>query len=67
MLSQAHTVEMKGYSNSCGNKWDPCYIYYQDVFKYKALTSVVIEEGITRIHARAFKDNELTEIILPNA
>lgn len=39
----------------------------QDVFKDKGLTSVVIEEGATRIHARAFQGNDLTEIVLPNS
>lgn len=40
---------------------------YQDVFKGKELVSVEFEEGslVSRIHARAFFDNELSEIILP--
>lgn len=40
---------------------------WQDVFRDKGLTSVVIEEGLTRINARAFQDNDLTEIVLPNS
>ena len=41
---------------------------YQDVFNGKNLTSVSFETGssINRIHARAFKNNNLTEIVLPN-
>ncbi len=39
----------------------------QDVFNGKKLTSVVFVEDaqITRIHARAFNDNQLTNITLP--
>ena len=42
---------------------------YQDAFKGKALTSVSFTEDsqITQIHARAFKDNQLTEIVLPDS
>lgn len=42
---------------------------YQDVFKGKELVSVEFEEGslVSRIHARAFFDNELSEIILPDS
>lgn len=41
---------------------------YQDVFKGKGLTEVVFGDGsgITRIHARAFQNNELTSIVLPS-
>ena len=41
---------------------------YQDVFAGKELTAVAFEKGsqITRIHARAFQNNNLTEIILPD-
>lgn len=41
---------------------------YQDSFKGKGLTSVTFDEEsqITRIHARAFRDNSLTEIVLPD-
>ena len=41
---------------------------YQDVFKGKGLTEVIFGEGnaITRIHARAFQNNELTSIVLPS-
>ncbi|MEA4896085.1 MAG: leucine-rich repeat protein [Oscillospiraceae bacterium] len=40
---------------------------YQDVFSGKGLASVVFptDSVITRIHARAFKDNKLTELVLP--
>ncbi|PKM72647.1 MAG: hypothetical protein CVU91_08570 [Firmicutes bacterium HGW-Firmicutes-16] len=42
---------------------------YQDVFIGKGLTSVTFpaDSGITRIHARAFKDNKLTEIVFPSS
>ncbi len=42
---------------------------YQDVFSSKGLTSVTFpaDSGITRIHARAFKDNKLTEIVFPSS
>ena len=42
---------------------------YQDVFKGKNLTKVVFEPGINlkRIHARAFQNNELTSIVLPDS
>lgn len=42
---------------------------YQDVFKGKGLTSVTFQNdsGITRIHARAFQNNNLTEIVLPTS
>jgi prepilin-type N-terminal cleavage/methylation domain-containing protein len=40
---------------------------YQEVFKDKGLTSVVFEEGITRIHKGAFQNNDLTEIIFPDS
>jgi Flp pilus assembly pilin Flp len=41
---------------------------YQDVFRNKGLTEVVFGEGsgITRIHARAFLDNELSSIVFPS-
>ena len=41
---------------------------YQDVFKGKGLTSVAFDEGISlvQIHARAFQNNELSSISLPN-
>ena len=45
----------------------PVIAIYQDVFKNKGLTSVVIENGITHIHARAFMNNNLIEIVLPNS
>ena len=40
---------------------------YQDVFSGKGLTSLVfpVDSGIVRIHARAFKNNSLTEIVFP--
>ena len=40
---------------------------YQDVFKGKGLTSVSFssDSSIVRIHARAFMNNNLTEIVLP--
>ena len=40
---------------------------WQDIFKGKGLTSVVIPEGIERIHARAFQNNQLTEIDFPTS
>lgn len=42
---------------------------YQDVFKGKGLTSVIFQNdsGVTRIHARAFQNNSLTEIVLPTS
>lgn len=42
---------------------------YQDVFNGKGLTSVVFdsETQITEIHARAFNNNNLTEITLPDS
>lgn len=42
---------------------------YQDVFSGKGLTSVSFTSGssITRIHARAFMNNKLTEIVLPSS
>lgn len=45
----------------------PVIAVYQDVFNGAGLTSVVFEEGLSRLHARAFKDNEITEIVLPNS
>ena len=41
---------------------------YQDVFKGKGLTEVLFDagSGIVRIHARAFQNNELNQIALPN-
>nr|WP_300988900.1 leucine-rich repeat protein [Thiocapsa sp.] len=41
---------------------------YQDVFANKGLTSVVFENDsqIVHIHARAFQNNQLTEVILPS-
>jgi Flp pilus assembly pilin Flp len=41
---------------------------YQDVFKGKGLTEVLFDtgSGIVRIHARAFQNNELNQITLPN-
>lgn len=40
---------------------------YQDVFKGKSLTQVVFDTGggLVRIHARAFQNNELSKIALP--
>ncbi|MGV8906653.1 MAG: leucine-rich repeat protein [Acetobacterium sp.] len=40
---------------------------WQDFFKDKGLTSVTFQDDseITRIHARAFQNNNLTEIVLP--
>ncbi len=40
---------------------------YQDVFKGKNLTEVIFDagSGLIRIHARAFQDNELKSIVLP--
>lgn len=40
---------------------------YQDVFNGKGLTSVSFQNGsiIERIHARAFQNNQLTKIMLP--
>lgn len=40
---------------------------HNDLFNNKGLTSVVFAEGseIVQIHARAFQNNDLTEIILP--
>lgn len=40
---------------------------YQDVFSGKGITSVYFpsDGSVSRIHARAFKDNNLTEIVLP--
>lgn len=42
---------------------------YQDVFNGKSLTSVNFddESSITRIHARAFKNNSLTEVVFPTS
>ncbi len=42
---------------------------YQDVFSGCNLTSVTfpVNSGLRRIHARAFKDNKLTEIVFPNS
>lgn len=42
---------------------------YQDAFKQKGLTQVSFsdESALTRIHARAFQNNELTAISLPNS
>ncbi len=42
---------------------------YQDVFSGKGLTSLVFpaDSGIVRIHARAFKNNSLTEIVFPSS
>ncbi len=40
---------------------------YQDVFKGKSLSEVIFDagSGLVRIHARAFQDNELKTIVLP--
>lgn len=42
---------------------------WQDLFKGKGLTSVTFENNstITHIHTRAFQNNNLTEIVLPNS
>ncbi len=42
---------------------------YQDVFKGKNLTTVIFESGINlnRIHARAFQNNKLSSIVLPDS
>jgi Flp pilus assembly pilin Flp len=42
---------------------------WQDLFKNKGLTQVVFDagSGLVQIHARAFKDNELTSINLPDS
>lgn len=42
---------------------------YQDVFSGKGLSSVYFDSNtsITKIHARAFKDNNITEISLPDS
>ena len=45
----------------------PVEMIGSDAFKNKGLTSVVIEEGITRIHARAFQNNNLIEIVFPTS
>lgn len=41
---------------------------YQDVFKGKSLTEVVFDagSGLVRIHARAFQNNELSKVALPD-
>lgn len=41
---------------------------YQDVFKGKSLTQVIFDagSGLVRIHARAFQNNDLSTISLPN-
>lgn len=41
---------------------------YQDVFKGKSLTEVVFDagSGLVRIHARAFQNNELSKVSLPD-
>lgn len=41
---------------------------YQDVFKGKSLTQVIFDagSGLVRIHARAFQDNELSKVVLPD-
>jgi hypothetical protein len=41
---------------------------YQDVFRSKGLTSVTFASGgsLTRIHARSFMNNSLTEVTLPS-
>lgn len=41
---------------------------YQDVFKGKSLTQVIFDagNGLVRIHARAFQDNELSSVTLPD-
>jgi Flp pilus assembly pilin Flp len=41
---------------------------YQDVFKGKNLTSVIFDGGsqLVRIHARAFQNNKLTSVTLPD-
>ena len=41
---------------------------YQDAFSGKGLTSVLFSDdsSVSRIHARAFMNNDLTEIILPS-
>jgi Flp pilus assembly pilin Flp len=40
---------------------------YQDVFKGKSLTQVIFDagSGLVRIHARAFQNNELSSVALP--
>lgn len=42
---------------------------YQDSFKHKGLTQISFsgESTVTRIHARAFQDNALTSVSLPNS
>ncbi|MGE4484136.1 MAG: leucine-rich repeat protein [Oscillospiraceae bacterium] len=42
---------------------------YQDVFNGDGLASVTFpsDSGVIRIHARAFMNNDLTEIVLPNS
>ena len=42
---------------------------YQDAFNGKGLTAVSFasDSGVTRIHARAFQNNSLTEITLPDS
>jgi prepilin-type N-terminal cleavage/methylation domain-containing protein len=42
---------------------------YQDVFKEKGLKSINFADhsSLERIHARAFRDNELTEIVFPDS
>ena len=42
---------------------------YQDAFRQKGLTQITFsdESVVTRIHARAFQDNELTAISLPSS
>lgn len=42
---------------------------YQDAFSGKGLTAVSFasDSGVTRIHARAFQNNSLTEITLPDS
>lgn len=77
MGTVGHTGVMKGsYSGSWNSIIIPKTIndiviteIYQDVFNGKNLTSVKFSEDscITRIHARAFKSNKLTEIIFPDS
>jgi len=44
-------------------------VIYQDVFTGKGITAVTFpsDGSFSRIHARAFKDNKLTEIVLPSS
>jgi prepilin-type N-terminal cleavage/methylation domain-containing protein len=42
---------------------------YQDAFRDKGLTSLIFSEDsvVTQIHGRAFQDNDLTEVVLPDS